>query len=71
MVDSPDISVVRQRTFLATVGATASMALAGCGSGGSSDGGDNGDGGSGGITVAVGPNGDLSFEPKEVTISTG
>jgi plastocyanin len=52
-------------------------ALAGCSSGGdgNANNGDNSGGGNGnsggGATVAAGPDGSLTFEPKEVTISTG
>jgi len=39
---------------------------------GSSDGSDgSGDGGGGGSTVIVGPGGDFTFDPEELTVSTG
>lgn len=68
MTDSDDVPTVRRRTVLTTVGAAAGVALAGCSSGGGDDG-DGEDGG--GNTVAVGPNGDFTFEPAELTVGTG
>jgi len=73
---------VGRRRFIGTTAAIAisGPALAGCSSssdsdGGNGDGNDEGDGGGGGggetTEVAVGPGGDFTFEPAEVTVSTG
>lgn len=70
-------SDVDRRRFLKRAAAVGIVgpALAGCGGDGGDDGGggestDNGDGG-GGATVVAGPNGNFTYEPEEVTISTG
>jgi plastocyanin len=69
MTDATEATVVRRRTVLAAIGATASVALAGCSSGDDeeSNGGSNG----GGNTVAVGPDGDFVFDPENITVSVG
>lgn len=61
---SPD-PVSRRQFVLATGALGASAPLAGC-----SDQGDDG-GGDGGTTVEAGPGGNLTFDPEEVTVSTG
>ncbi|AGN00271.1 halocyanin hcpC [Salinarchaeum sp. Harcht-Bsk1] len=66
-----------RRQFVAGTSAVTIAALAGCSGGGGGDGdSDDGDGssdggGGGDNIVAVGPGGDLVFEPDEITISTG
>lgn len=55
-----------RRTVLKAAGGIAGagmLGLAGCTSGGPGNGDEN--------TVTVGPNGDLSFDPKEITVETG
>jgi plastocyanin len=76
---------VDRRTMLKSTGAAlAGVALAGCigdseptdgsdgndGNGGDTDGGGDGNGG-GGNTVAAGPDGELVFDPEEITVSVG
>jgi len=61
---------VDRRTVLRTTGAAvAGLALAGCSSGGDEP--ENGGGDDGGATVAAGPDGNLVFEPEEVTVGVG
>lgn len=57
---------VSRRKFLASTGVAAVAAVAGCGGGG-----DGGDSGGDGNTVIAGPDGDLVFDPEEITVSTG
>lgn len=57
---------VSRRKFLASTGVAAAAAVAGCGGGG-----DGGDSGGDGNTVIAGPDGDLVFDPDEITVSTG
>jgi plastocyanin len=77
MSDPIDGTTVQRRSLLVATGTAIVTALAGCSSGGdgntndddnSGDGNGNSDGGA---TIAAGPDGSLTFEPKEVTISTG
>ncbi|WP_302080760.1 plastocyanin/azurin family copper-binding protein [Salinibaculum rarum] len=68
MVDTNETPVVRRRKVLAAIGTTAGVALAGCSSGDSENGGSDG---SGDNTVSVGPNGNLVFEPRDITVSVG
>jgi plastocyanin len=66
MNHSDDGPWTRRRTVLTAVGGVTLAALAGCSSGDGDD-----DGGGDGSTVAVGPGGDLTYEPAELTVSTG
>jgi len=56
-----------RRSVLATLGAAATAALAGCSGGGGDGGDDSGDGN----TVAVGPDGSLTYDPDALTVSVG
>lgn len=70
MTNASETTIVQRRTVLSAIGATTSVALAGCSSDNSENPNGNGDGGESN-TVAVGPNGDLVFEPEDITVSSG